>query len=113
MFKIKGKGERREVYDGTILVGRLVRHEKPRIETTQRFTNGHAVSATIRKVVEVWWRAYDADERRLGRGDPWRGASKPTLKAWTDPLAWAGLTTKGDVANGALDDTLARDLGLG
>lgn len=96
MYKIKGKGSNREVYDGATLVGRLVRHEREIINTTQQYRNGQAVSATISVNVEVWWRAFTPEHQRLGRGDPWKGASRSTLKAWADPKAWEGLVTTGD-----------------
>lgn len=108
-YKIKGKGDRRTVHDVSgVLIGRLVRHERPVLHTTQRYVNGRPVSATIRKVTEVWWRAHDADGNRLGRvprdlhGAPagaWKGASRSTLKAWTEPSAWEGLTTSGERAD--------------
>lgn len=95
-YKIKGTGDRRTVHDHTgAIVGRLVKHKKEVINTTEYFRNGRAVSATISKGTEVWWRAHDADGNRLGRGDPWKGASRTTLKAWRDPRAWEGLVTTG------------------
>lgn len=104
-YKIKGKGDRRTVHEHTgVLIGRLVKHEREVINTTQHFRNGRPVSATISKGVDVWWRAHDADGNRLGRvprdlhGEPmgaWKGASHTTLKAWRDPQAWEGLVTTG------------------
>lgn len=98
MYKFKGKGNKREVYDGAMLVGRLVRHERPVTYTTYCYDRaGRQTGATFRKSVEVWWRAYDSDGRRLGRGDPWKGVSCVTLKEWSDPKAWEGLVTTGDL----------------
>lgn len=104
-YKIKGTGDRRTVHDHAgVLIGRLVKHEKEVINTTAHYRNGHPVSATISKGVDVWWRAHDADGNRLGRvprdlhGEPmgaWKGASHTTLKAWRDPQAWEGLVTTG------------------
>lgn len=88
-YKIKGSGDARTVVAGARVVGQLRRHEKPVIATTYRPN-----SISFRKTVEVWWRAYTADGQRLGRGSPWRGASRQTLKAWTDPARWEGLTTQ-------------------
>lgn len=88
-YKIKGSGDFRDVVDdGGKIVGHIRRHERPAIHVSHRGN-----SATIRKVVSVFWSG------RWTTGAPvkWndgRAKTYDTMKEWTSPSAWTGTNTQ-------------------
>lgn len=86
MYKVKGAGDTREVWDGDWLVGRLHRSESHEASITMTPTR-----ATLRKTKVVSWRATHPDGSPVMRWDrPDRREVQDTIKAWRRPMLWCG-----------------------
>jgi hypothetical protein len=88
MFKIKGKGDTREVWDGDRLVGHLHAHEARETRETVTYRDGRCERISSRLIITSWWRATRADGAPVLGPHGGRLQTK-TLKAWTNPVAWS------------------------
>ena len=83
MYDIRGKGEKREVYDGDRLVGRIVRHSYIFEEIIHSRTG-----VRYSKSTRIGWWAEMPDGTPLHRKGAVRRMTQDTMKAWRDPKAW-------------------------
>jgi len=77
MYRAKGKGKVREIWDGKVLVGRIRSKLTEYIKMTLTKNSG-----SIRKVRVTTWNAELPDGTKLDK--PAQG----TIKAWKEPSAW-------------------------
>lgn len=84
IYRIRGAGDVREVYDGRRLVGVIKR--KSREVMSWRIG---PTSATGRKVTETWWIATRASGAPV-RWHDGRRLCRDRLKDWADPKNWTG-----------------------
>lgn len=84
-YKIRGKGDARNVHDETgALIGTLRRHQRDEISGTIRL--GH--SAAFRKTKRVWWTAKHWDGRAVLSPDR-RPLACDHMKDFREPHRWA------------------------
>jgi len=90
-YKITGRGDVRDVYDGERLVGHIHRYTYNGGSGTLCFDKGRVVSATYRMRKKTAWRATWPNGEPVVRGGP-RGGDRlfrDTIKGWRDPSWWS------------------------
>lgn len=83
MYKIKGKGEKRDVLDGDRLVGRIVKHEYK----SESVTIGHGAMRYSFTTKTEWFGEYPDGTPRHNKGAPVR-VRLDSMKAWMNPAMW-------------------------
>ena len=89
VYKIKGKDDVRQVFDGTLLIGTIHRSERPIITTSYECdrTTGKIISISVKKKIEVRWKAMHADGTKVCHSDG-RRVITYQMKAWSEPDRW-------------------------
>lgn len=84
MYKIKGKGDRRDVMDGDRLVGRIVKHEYK----SESATFGPRGMERFSSVLKSEWFGEHLDGTEVRNIGAIRRVRYDAMKTWTKPDAW-------------------------